>query len=133
MQPDHLRTKTSIQDKSTSQSGGGVALVASLRQQVHSLERALREKEGQVTELREGVAASRLREMEIQTETYYREICRYACGFTINDGGVIFCGVCSLKNVNYKKLNANWCGRTKNSCLNLFIYVRTYVDSKIFL
>lgn len=62
--------------QSVSSSGGG-ALVSSLRQQVHSLDVALRGKEGEMAGLKSGVAASRLREMEIQTDTYYREICRY--------------------------------------------------------
>lgn len=53
-----------------------MALVSSLRQQVHGLERALREKEGEVARLQRGVAASRVREAEVQAETYYREICR---------------------------------------------------------
>ena len=57
-------------------SGGGGALVASLRQQVHSLEVALRGKEEEMAALKSGLSASRLREMEIQTDTYYREICR---------------------------------------------------------
>lgn len=66
-------------------SGGGGALASSLRQQVHSLERALREKEGQVTELRNGVSAARLKEMEVQAETYYRETHRLT--HLLEDGG----------------------------------------------
>lgn len=67
--------KNSDRQAPSVQSGGG-ALVSSLRQQVHSLEVALRSKEGEMAELKSGMAASRLREMEIQTNTYYREICR---------------------------------------------------------
>jgi len=57
-------------------SAGGSALVTSLRQQVHSLECALREREKETNELKQGLAASRLHEMQVQTETYYREIRR---------------------------------------------------------
>lgn len=52
-------------------------MVSSLRQQVHGLERALRDREGDLAELKRGVAATRLRELEVQSETYYREISRY--------------------------------------------------------
>ncbi len=61
------------------QSGGSSSkggLISSLRQQVHSLERALREKEGQVMDLKNSVKATQIKEMEVQTESYYREICR---------------------------------------------------------
>lgn len=75
---DKTRSLVNKQDSSTPtvSTGGGGVLVSSLRQQVHSLEVALRGKEGEVLELRSGVATSRLKEMEIQTDTYYREICR---------------------------------------------------------
>jgi adenylate cyclase class IV len=38
---------------------------------------ALRNKEREVAELKTGLAASKLREAEIQADTYYREICRW--------------------------------------------------------
>lgn len=59
-------------------SGSG-AVIASLRGKIHSLERALREKESALASLKREVNATRLREMEIQCETYYREITRCVC------------------------------------------------------
>ena len=56
-------------------SGSG-AVIASLRGKIHSLERALREKESALASLKREVNATRLREMEIQCEAYYREITR---------------------------------------------------------
>ena len=59
-------------------SGSG-AVIASLRGKVHSLERVLREKESALASLKREVSATRLREMEVQCEAYYREITRYVC------------------------------------------------------
>ena len=56
-------------------SGSG-AVIASLRGKIHSLERALRDKESALAALKREVNATRLREMEIQCEAYYREITR---------------------------------------------------------
>ena len=56
-------------------SGSG-AVIASLRGKIHSLERVLREKESALAALKREVNATRLREMEIQCEAYYREITR---------------------------------------------------------
>ena len=57
-------------------SEGGVAVISSLRQQVHGLERALREREAAVSELKQNQTASRLREAQLHADTYYRELCR---------------------------------------------------------
>ena len=59
-------------------SGSG-AVIASLRGKIHSLEKALREKESALAALKREVNATRLREMEIQCEAYYREITRWEC------------------------------------------------------
>ena len=51
-------------------------MIASLRGKVHSLERALREKETELASLKREVSATSLKEMEVQCQVYYREINR---------------------------------------------------------
>ena len=53
-----------------------------LRQKVHTLEQALREKGRELVSFRSEVSVTKVKEMEIQTEAYYREICR--CVHTVN-------------------------------------------------
>lgn len=65
----------------TSSSKSGPAFshnISSLRQRIHRLEQILREKEKEITNLKSDISVSKVLEMEIQTEAYYREICRYA-------------------------------------------------------
>ena len=56
-------------------SGSG-AVIASLRGKIHSLERALREKESALAAIKREVNTTRLKEMEIQCEIYIGEINR---------------------------------------------------------
>ena len=60
---------------SVNASGSG-AVIASLRGKVHSLERALREKESELASLKREVSTTSLKEMEVQCQVYYREINR---------------------------------------------------------
>ena len=99
----HRPSSTSSSASPGSGGGGGTALtasgsgavIASLRGKIHSLERALREKESALGSLKREVNATRLREMEIQCETYYREItrCVHAC-VGVRGVGVRGIGVC---------------------------------------
>lgn len=59
-------------------SGSG-AVIASLRGKIHSLERALREKESALAAMKREVNVTSLRELEIQCEVYCEEINRYVC------------------------------------------------------
>lgn len=52
------------------------AVVSSLRQRIHALERALRQKEEEFADLQRGTNATKVRELQVESETYYQEICR---------------------------------------------------------
>ncbi|XP_076069065.1 uncharacterized protein LOC143041149 isoform X3 [Oratosquilla oratoria] len=54
----------------------GAAVVSSLQLRVSRLEGALRDKETQLSKLHSSTKATALREMKIQTETYYQEVVR---------------------------------------------------------
>ncbi len=54
----------------------GLSPGTALRVKVHALETALREREKELAAVKDDVSVTRIREMEIQTETYYREVCR---------------------------------------------------------
>ncbi|XP_065841908.1 IQ domain-containing protein E-like [Oscarella lobularis] len=67
---DLTRTLTQRRTDSTA------AAVTSLKQQVHSIERALREKEAAYNKLAKDLKTTNIQELEIQAEMYYSEVLR---------------------------------------------------------
>ncbi|XP_078356588.1 IQ domain-containing protein E-like, partial [Oculina patagonica] len=60
----------------TDKKGDTSAIVNSLKQKLHAVERTVKDKEAELSQLKKDIKMTNIEELEIQSETYYQEVQR---------------------------------------------------------